>query len=883
MSTALIIIATLAAGHSHAQVNPTAAARALIQRTAPALADAFSLEVLPQPNGAMQLDSDGKSIILRGSGAVELASAFNWYLNDYLNVTIDWSTYGDKQLPTSGPLPLPEKSPVVSRRVAWTYYMNVCTYGYSLAFVPWSYWEQHIDWMAMQGINLPLAFLGQEWVWARVFESFNISLAEQQSFYSGAAFLPWFRMGNMQGFGGPLSDSWMTARRDLAIKVFARMRELGMTPALSAFAGHVPAAFATHFPSAKISRSPDWAGFDLADPVTAPYADVWLLDPAEPLFVEVGKRFIELQTATYGTDHIYQADTFNEIAPPTHDPDYLRASSAAVYAAMAAADPSAIWLMQGWLFQSSWWTNRDIQAYLGGVPRGSMWLLDLFGDSNPIWSKTASYYGHPFIFCTLLNFGGQQGIVGNTPRVVTGFEAALANSTVNGVGITMEGIWTNYNMFELQLLLTWEGARFTPGTVAPKYDPVAYHAAYGHRKYGGVAHPSAVAAWALLGSTIYSGNGGGFGSIISGVPSLAGINCPHPPIGEQPPTPEAPPGYERRHPLDGYWDPPPGARLNRSVTECADLCDAAGDQCDAFEVYIHYPPDRGDCYPMLSANKPFVPMGAESRTYLKKKPMQPQAVREADGVVVGAAAAAVSREQRVSQASGAAARDAACALDSASASRRRAEASTFQSVWKLLLEAKDSHGHVPSFRFDVVDVGREVIAANFTAMFAVYNANFVAKNAAATAVLARQLLQTIDDYERLLSTDVHFLLGRWIAWARDWGEDAEAKALLEYGARNQLTLWGPTGQINDYAKKEWSGIVATYYKPRWAKMLNAAQAYLEGGATGSWADASVEYCRDTWATLEKPWQTDYTTTFPTTPTADTIDVALSLMSVYGAQ
>ena len=104
---------------------------------------------------------------------------------------------------------------------------------------------------------------------------------------------------------------------------------------------------------------------------------------------------------------------------------------------------------------------------------------------------------------------------------------------------------------------------------------------------------------------------------------------------QQPPTPDAPPGYERRHPLDGYWDQPPGARLNRSVTECADLCDAAGDQCDAFEVYIHYPPDRGDCYPMLSANKPFVPMGAESRTYLKKKPMQPQAVREADGVVGG--------------------------------------------------------------------------------------------------------------------------------------------------------------------------------------------------------------------------------------------------------
>jgi hypothetical protein len=74
-----------------------------------------------------------------------------------------------------------------------------------------------------------------------------------------------------------------------------------------------------------------------------------------------------------------------------------------------------------------------------------MWLLDLFGDSNPIWSKTASFYGHPFIFCTLLNFGGQQGIVGNTPRIASGMDAALAqNSTISGVGITMEGIWTNY-------------------------------------------------------------------------------------------------------------------------------------------------------------------------------------------------------------------------------------------------------------------------------------------------------------------------------------------------------------------------------------------------------------------------------------------------------
>ena len=35
----------------------------------------------------MQLSNNGQQIILRGSGGIELASTFNWYLNDYLNIT----------------------------------------------------------------------------------------------------------------------------------------------------------------------------------------------------------------------------------------------------------------------------------------------------------------------------------------------------------------------------------------------------------------------------------------------------------------------------------------------------------------------------------------------------------------------------------------------------------------------------------------------------------------------------------------------------------------------------------------------------------------------------------------------------------------------------
>lgn len=33
--------------------------------------------------------------------------------------------------------------------------------SYSMAFWDWERWEQEIDWMALQGINMPLAFTGQ--------------------------------------------------------------------------------------------------------------------------------------------------------------------------------------------------------------------------------------------------------------------------------------------------------------------------------------------------------------------------------------------------------------------------------------------------------------------------------------------------------------------------------------------------------------------------------------------------------------------------------------------------------------------------------------------------------------------------------------------------
>ena len=78
--------------------------------------------------------------------------------------------------------------------------MNVCTMGYSLVFTDWAYWEKQIDWMALNGINLPLAFVGQEWVWTEVFKEYGLAFSDLDTFFTGPAFLPWYRMGNIRGW-----------------------------------------------------------------------------------------------------------------------------------------------------------------------------------------------------------------------------------------------------------------------------------------------------------------------------------------------------------------------------------------------------------------------------------------------------------------------------------------------------------------------------------------------------------------------------------------------------------------------------------------------------------------------------------------------------------
>jgi len=94
---------------------------------------------------------------------------------------------------------------------------------------------------------------------------------------------------------------------------------------------------------------------------------------------------------------------------------------------------------------------------------------------------------------------------------------------------------------------------------------------------------------------------------------------------------------------------------------------------------------------------------------------------------------------------------------------------------------------------------------------------------------ASDMLELFDDLESILASGSNFLLGTWLAQAKDMAVDEEEKRSYEYNARNQITLWGPNGEIRDYANKQWSGVIADYFKPRWALFLTTLEKSLVQG------------------------------------------------------
>lgn len=453
----------------------------LLERIDKGASRKFVIERLKGEKDFFELDQKGNKVVVRGNNYVSIATGINWYLKYYAGINLSWNGM-QADLPEVLPPVLKKERHETDLKLRYDF--NYCTFSYSMAFWDWKRWEQEIDWMALHGINLPLAMVGTDVVWKNVLEELGYTREEINAFIAGPGFQAWWLMNNLEGWGGPNPDSWYERQEELQKRILKRMREYGIEPVLPGYSGMVP------------HNAKDRLGLNVADPGRwNGYPRPAFLQPTDPQFERIAALYYREMTRLYGKASYYSMDPFHE-GGNTSGVD-LEAAGKAIWKAMKQANPRAAWVVQAWGANPRPQMIRDL-------PAGDMVVLDLFSESRPQWGDPASSWyrkegfgQHDWLFCMLLNYGGNVGLHGKMAHLIEEFYKAKDSSfgkTLKGVGMTMEGIENNPVMYELLCELPWREQRFSKDEWLEGYLKARY----------GKSDSQVSQAWMLLSNTIYN-------------------------------------------------------------------------------------------------------------------------------------------------------------------------------------------------------------------------------------------------------------------------------------------------------------------------------------------------------------------------------------------
>ncbi len=416
-------------------------------------------------------------LMINGSSGVSVCKGFYDYVRSN---GLGISSWSGNRLDWKTPLVKGYQKKVVSP-FRDHYYFNVVTYGYTMPYWDWARWEKEIDWMALHGMDMPLALVAQEAITARVFKKLGLTDDEISNYFVGPAHLPWMRMGNISGIDGPLQEGWHKNQVQLQHKILKRMRSLGMKPICPGFAGFVPEAIKRIYPDVNIVQT-RWAGA----------FKNWMLSPEQDLFVTIGEMFIKEWEKEFGKNNYYLVDSFNEmeIPFPPHGTkertDLLENYGKQVYKSIKNGNPDAVWVMQGWMFgyQRNIWDQATLGALVKAVPNDKMILLDLAVDYNKHfwhngynWDLHKGFYNKEWVYSVIPNMGGKSGHTGVLEFYANGHLEALKSpnkGNLVGFGMAPEGIENNEVIYELLADAGWTDQPIDLNKWLAQYDVCRY-------------------------------------------------------------------------------------------------------------------------------------------------------------------------------------------------------------------------------------------------------------------------------------------------------------------------------------------------------------------------------------------------------------------------
>lgn len=426
-----------------AEKNPEAVV-ALVNRVCGPSASSHFTFVLDEQwnngNEAFQLSADGNKVKVTANTLSAMTSGLNWYLNHDARVNITWNNL--RQTPES--YPTPSDNSIHTANTKYRYYLNYCTFSYSMAFWTWDRWEKEIDWMALHGINTPLQMVGLDVTWQKTMQEMGYSKEQIAKYVAGPGFQAWWGMVNLEGHGGPNPDWWYERQERLAKKICDREYSLGFQPVLPGFAGQVPSPNVGQ-PANMTLKTYDcgsWCGY--RRPAMLSVADT-------ETYNKVAEIYYRNLHKVMGHSENYAMDCFHEggrvpagmTAKATYD---------AVYKAMDkyCGDGTRCFMQQ--------WQWKPSQATaLTSFPMGRLVVLDLYSECTRErgWRNFGNYKGHESVYCMLSNFGGRVGMHGNLRATMNTFFSCKSKFNVKGIGATAEGIETNPILYDALYEMAW--------------------------------------------------------------------------------------------------------------------------------------------------------------------------------------------------------------------------------------------------------------------------------------------------------------------------------------------------------------------------------------------------------------------------------------------
>lgn len=132
------------------------------------------------------------------------------------------------------------------------------------------------------------------------------------------------------------------------------------------------------------------------------------------------------------------------------------------------------------------------------------------------------------------------------------------------------------------------------------------------------------------------------------------------------------------------------------------------------------------------------------------------------------------------------------------------------------------------YKYDLITVLQQVLSNTAQDIYADMLSAYKSGSAEKFKKSASAFLAVADSMEEITSSSEYYMLGKWLEAADKLSAEADSfsKRLYRLNAKSLVTTWGAynqceAGGLHDYSNRQWSGLIKSYYKPRWERWIKA--------------------------------------------------------------